>query len=628
MNRNLPSRTGETDVITLLTLLTIQSLLGAFDNLWHHELSEDLRHRPAARAELALHTGREFLYAVIFAGIAWLRWQGGWAWLFVALLGIEIVITLTDFVIEDRTRRLPALERVLHTVLAINFGALIALLAPELAGWAAAPTALVPTSYGIWSVVMTVFSLGVLAWAVLDLTAVVRLGVPDWQRQPLRRGEKAMPKTILITGATGLVGSALTRALVRRGDHVLALSRDPAKARDRFGPLVEVVGSLDAIPADRSIDAIVNLAGAPIVAGWWTEPRRAVLLGSRLAITDAVLALIHRLEHRPAVLINASAIGYYGERGDDELTEADGPQPVFMSALCRAWEERAIRAEALGLRVCRLRIGLVLAREGGAAKPLALASRFGLGTVLGSGRQFVSWIHLADLVRLIAFALDRPDLAGPVNAVAPEPVRQADFARSLARAFGQKARFTVPALALKIGLGALAQLFLGSQRVRPDVTLAAGFLYRFPAIDSAFADLYGAAADVPLKNTRLAVYMNDACPVCRVEMEHYEAMSHAADRPIAFERIGSAAVGLPEFGLSGADLRRRLYLRDRNGGLHSGIDALVAIWAELPRYRWAARLVRNPALHWLSEMVYEGLCVPILARWNGRRSRTAPVVSR
>jgi uncharacterized protein len=619
---------GETDVITLLSLLTLQSLLGAFDNLWHHELSEDLRHRPAARTELALHTGREFLYAVIFAGLAWYRWQGGWAWVFLALLGVEILITLTDFVIEDRTRRLPALERVLHTVLAINFGALMALLAPELAGWAAAPTALAPTSYGIWSVVLTMFSLGVLAWAVLDLTAVVRLGVPGWQRRPLRRGEKAEPKTILVTGATGFVGSALTRALIRRGDHVVALSRDPAKARDRFGPLVEIVGSLDAIPAEQRIDAIVNLAGAPIAAGWWTPSRQAVLLGSRLDVTDALLALIRRREQRPAVLINASAIGYYGERGDEILTETAGPQPIFMSELCRAWEDHATRAAALGVRVCCLRIGLVLGCQGGAAKPLARASRFGLGTVMGGGRHFVSWIHLADLVRLIIFALDRTDLAGPVNAVAPESVRQAEFAQKLAQAFGRKVRLTVPALALRLGLGELAQLFLGSQRVLPEAAEAAGFLFRFPTIGSAFADLYGRAADIPLKNTKLAVYMNEACPVCRVEMGHYEAQSRAAERPIAFERVGTATSGLPEHALSAADLRRRLYLRDRNGGLQSGIDALAALWAELPRYRRAARWLRNPVLHWLGELVYEGFCVPVLARWNGRRGRSVPLVSR
>jgi predicted DCC family thiol-disulfide oxidoreductase YuxK len=299
-----------------------------------------------------------------------------------------------------------------------------------------------------------------------------------------------------------------------------------------------------------------------------------------------------------------------------------------MSELCRAWEERAARAEALGLRVCRLRIGLVLGREGGAAKPLALASRFGLGTVMGSGRQWVSWIHLADLVRLIAFALDRNDLAGPINAVAPEAARQAEFARSLAHAFGRKVRLAVPARALQLGLGELSLLFLGSQRVRPEAALHAGFLYRFPALGPAFADLYGRAADTPLKNTHIAVYMNEACPACRIEMAHYEALSRAADRPVEFERIGTSTAGLPEFGLSATDLRRRLYLRDRNGALHSGIDALAALWAELPRYRRAAAALRSPVLRWLGDLVYEGLCVPILARWNRRRGPKAPLLSR
>jgi uncharacterized protein len=615
-------------VIAILGLLTIQSLFGAFDNLWHHELVEDLRHRPAARGELALHTMREFLYAVIFTGIAWFRWQGGWAWLFIALLGIEIVITLTDFVIEDRTRRLPAFERVLHTVLAINFGAILALLAPELGRWAAAPTALASVGYGVWSIVMTLFGLGVLVWAVCDLAAVIRLGVPVWQRRPLRRGEKPMPKTVLVTGATGFVGSAVTRALLRRGDRVVALTRDPAKARDRFGPLVEIVDSLDVIGTECRIDAIINLAGEPIADGWWSDARKDRLLGSRLAVTDAVLALIRRLERKPEVLINASAIGYYGERGDDILTEASEPQPIFMSVLCRSWEERAVRAEALGLRVCRLRIGLVLGRNGGAARPLALASRFGLGAVMGSGAQFVSWIHLADLVRLTLFALDRTDFTGPLNAVAPEPVRQADFIRRMGRAFGWRVRLQVPARLLRLGLGELSDLFLASQCVHPAAALAAGFIFRFPALDHSLADLYGTAAAVPLKNAQLTVFVNEACPVCRIEMGHYETLSRAAYRPIAFERVGLATTGLPEYGLSATDLRRRLYLRDRDGHLHSGIGAIVRLWAELPRYRRAARLARTPGIHWLLDLFYEGVCVPVLARWNGRDGTAAPLVSR
>ena len=611
----------------LLAMLTIQSLLGAFDNLWHHEISEDLRHRPGARRELALHMAREFLYAVVFAGIGWLRWQGLWAFALIGILAVEIVITLSDFVIEDRTRRLPALERVLHTVLAMNFGAILVVWAPLLAGWAAAPTALEATSYGAWSLVMTVFSLGVFAWAVLDLVAVVRLGVPEWQRHPLRQGSKPAPRTVLVTGATGFIGRAVTRALIQRGDHVIALSRDPARAIDRFGPLVEIVDRLDGIAATRRIDAIVNLAGEPLAGGWWTQARKARFLDSRLAVTDAVLTLIRRLETRPETLINASAIGYYGEGGDTPLTELDGPQPIFLSRLCRLWEERAVSVEVMGVRVCRLRIGLVLGQDGGAAQPLALASRFGLGAVMGGGRQWLSWIHLKDLVRLILFALDRSDVAGPLNAVAPLPVEQAAFMRVLAHQFHRPLVLKAPAWALRLGLGELADLFLLSQRVVPQAALAAGFQFRFPALAGAFADLYGIHHDVPLKNTASSVYVNEACPVCRVEMGHYETLSVAAACPVRFERIGYATDGLDEYGLSADDLRRRLYLRDRSGGLQSGIDAVAGLWAELPRYRWAARLVRMPGLHLLGDLVYEGICVPVLAAWNRPRRLADPEVS-
>ena len=602
----------------VLIMLTIQSLLGAFDNLWHHEITEDLTHKPSARGELTLHTVREFLYAVIFTSVAWVRWEGAWAYGFVGIMAIEIVITLWDFVIEDQTRKLPAFERVLHTVLAINFGAILAVWTPELSHWAAAPTALAPTGYGIWSWIMTLFGLGVFAWGLHDLAAVVRLGVPEWQRHPMQRGENAAPRTVLITGATGFIGRALTRALIARGEHVLALTRDPVKAADRFGPLVEIVERLDLIPADRRIDAIVNLAGEPLAGGLWTGARKRRFLESRLGVTGEVLKLIRRLETKPEALINGSAIGYYGDRGDEALTEANLPRPLFMSDLCRQWEALAEQATGLGVRVCRLRIGLVLGTDGGAVQPLALTTRLGLGTIMGTGKQIVSWIHLGDLVRLVLFALDRTDLAGPINAVAPNPISHGSFMRQLGRTLHRPVLLQVPAFVLRLGLGELSGLFLASQRVLPNVASAAGFSFVHPEIEDAFADLYGQPA-----NTRttgpLSVYMNETCPVCRVEMEHYEGMSSEATCPIAFERVGRIAAGLEAYGLSAIDLRRRLYVRGRDGELHSGVEAFTALWSVLPRYRWAARLIQLPGIHGLAGGIYDGLCVPILAAWNRRR---------
>ncbi len=599
----------------VLIMLTIQGLLGAVDTLWHHEITEGLTRRPGARGELMLHTAREVLYAVVFTGIAWFRWEGGWAYALLAVMAVEIAITLWDFVLEDRTRRLPASERVLHTVLAINVGAILAVWAPDWRLWATAPTALAATGYGLWSWIMALFGVGVFVWAVYDLAAVIRLGVPAWQRRPLRRGDRRTGKTVLVTGATGFIGRALTRALLGRGDHVLALSRDPAKARDLFGPLVEVVDRLDTIPATRRIDAIVNLAGEPLAGGRWTAARKRRFLGSRLGVTDEILALIGRLDRKPEALISGSAIGYYGDRGDEVLTETSGPRAIFMSDLCRRWEGRAEQAADLGVRVCRLRIGLVLGREGGAVRPLALAARLGAGIVMGNGGQFVSWIHRDDLVRLMLFALDRADVAGPVNAVAPHPVAFGDLMQHLGTALHRPVRLSIPAGLLRLALGEMADLFLASQRVLPAAADAAGFTFAFPTIERAFADLYGP----PTGAAALSVYINDACPVCRVEMEHYEGMRAEARCPVAFERIGHDAAGLPAYGLSAADLRRRLYVRSRDGGMLSGVDAFVALWRVLPRYRWAARMASLPGIHGLASLIYEGLCVPVLAAWNRRR---------
>jgi hypothetical protein len=290
-----------------------------------------------------------------------------------------------------------------------------------------------------------------------------------------------------------------------------------------------------------------------------------------------------------------------------------------MSDLCRQWEEYAEQATGSGVRVCRLRIGLVLGADGGAAQPLALTTRLGLGTIMGSGNQIVSWIHLTDLVSLTLCALDRADLVGPINAVAPNPVSHQASMRQLGSTLRRPVLLKVPAFVLRLGLGELSGLFLTSQRVSPKVAEAAGFEFAFPKIEGAFADLYGRPSDAKTTTGQLSVYVNEACPVCRVEMVHYEAISSEAACPIAFERIGHIASGLDAYGLSAVDLRRRLHVRDRDDQLRSGVEAFVALWSVLPRYRWGARLIQTPGIHGLSAVIYDGLCVPILAAWNRRR---------
>lgn len=607
-------------MIPVLTMLTIQSLLGAFDNLWHHEITEALPGKPGARQELALHAAREFLYGVIFTGIAWFRWQGGWGVVLLAILATEIVITLWDFVVEDRTRKLPRFERILHTVLAINFGAILAVWAPELAAWIAAPTMLAKTGYGIWSWIMTAFGVGVFVWGIRDLAAAVSLGVPAWQRCPIKTGPvSALSLTVLVTGGTGFIGRAVVRKLAGRGDRVVVLSRDPAKARDRFGPLIEIIGSLDEWDSARPLDVIVNLAGELPVGGLWTKKRKQRFLESRLGMTSQIVALIERLNHKPELLISASAIGYYGDRGSEELSEYATAQPVFMSDLCRAWENAAMAAERFGVRVSRLRIGVVLGRDGGAVPPMALTARLGLGAIMGSGDQFVSWIHLADLIDLILFTIDRPDMVGPINAVAPAPLTHQAFMRALGACFGKSVRFRMPAWLLRRTMGGMSDLMLTSQRVIPSAALEARFAFRFQEISAALANLFGAQQAVPAEDD-LCVYMNDACPVCHAEMKHYEDQVRRDDLPITFERVGQAVGGLPDYGLSGADLRRRLFVMNRAGELKSGVDAFIALWSELPRYRWAARVVQHPVLRPIAALIYDGICVPVLARWNARRA--------
>ena len=235
----------------VFSLLAVQIVLGVFDNLWHHEITERLPSRRSARGELALHAVRELLYGAIFLGLAWYAWHGAWAAVLGLALVVELVVTIADFLVEDRTRRLPPLERALHTVLAVNAGALLAVLAPVLGGWLGEPTALEPVHHGAWSWLLSAAALGVTAWGVRNVLAVARLAGPaPWQRDPLERGHRDAPRTVLVTGATGFVGGHLVRALVGAGDRVVVLSRERARAEPRQCVLV-VLGPAQATPGGQ-----------------------------------------------------------------------------------------------------------------------------------------------------------------------------------------------------------------------------------------------------------------------------------------------------------------------------------------------------------------------------------------
>ena len=487
---------------TALILLCVQAVLGAIDNLWHHELQARLPQKRSARTELALHTAREFFYAFLFIALAWFQWHGAWMWLIVAVIAIEIVITLTDFVVEDMTRRLPKAERVLHTILAINVGAIVALMIPTFAFWYEWPSDIVRFSWGNWSWALTVFGVGVGIWAIRDLIAVVLLTrPPEWQRRPLDVGASDKHQPVIVTGATGFIGSHLTRHLVASGHEVIVLTRNADKAYDRFGPAVRIVTDLGEIAADERIDAIVNLAGAPILGLPWTRKRRARLLASRIGVTQAIADLVRRLEHRPDVVISASAIGYYGVHGNEPLDESAAPQPRFQSELCKRWEAAAREIGDGAVRVVRLRIGLVFGPDGGAFPSLARPIAGGLGAILGTGRQIVSWIHVDDLVRLIDFVRRTPSAHGAINATAPGALSHEALSLAIAEHTGKRIHLRVPAKVLRLALGEMAELLVDGQRVVPAKATRLGFRWHYPDLTQALDSLQSKSEHQPSRRS-------------------------------------------------------------------------------------------------------------------------------
>ncbi len=293
---------------------------------------------------------------------------------------------------------------------------------------------------------------------------------------------------ILISGGTGFIGQRLCKHWIR--DHSLTiLSRQSGtEVKKKCGSDVTPIQSLSEIKQGQKIDVIVNLAGAPIADKRWTKQRKRQLMSSRLDTTRALVDLIHRLEYKPKVFISGSAVGYYGDQGKRNVNESTPPHPEFSHHLCQDWENAALQAKD-ATRVCLLRTGLVIGQHGGFLDKMKMPFKYGLGSVLGSGNQYMPWIHLDDMIAIIQFLMDHPDIHGPVNASAPNPVTNIVFSEALANAFGRKVRLKTPAFVLKLALGELSGLLLTGQNARPTKLLEAGYTFRFSELDAALRDV-------------------------------------------------------------------------------------------------------------------------------------------
>lgn len=307
------------------------------------------------------------------------------------------------------------------------------------------------------------------------------------------------PLRILVTGATGFLGRALLLRLARDGHHLSALVRDPRRAREALGTAVALVrtgepAALAAAVADA--DAVINLAGEPIVDRRWTAARKRALRDSRVGVTEALATAAAARATPLPVLISGSAVGIYGDRGDDVLDERAPAGTGFAATLCADWETAAARVPAH--RTVLLRTGIVLGPEGGLVARLATPARLRLAGRLGHGRQWMSWIHVTDLVELIAAALTDERWRGPVNAVAPAPARQAELTRALATALGGGASLPAPAPMLRAVLGERACMLLDGQRCTPSAAQALGFRFAYPTVDAAIAALGAGASTVSI----------------------------------------------------------------------------------------------------------------------------------
>lgn len=295
----------------------------------------------------------------------------------------------------------------------------------------------------------------------------------------------------LVTGATGFIGRGLVASLA----HPVVLSRGPERARRELGAVDSHPWDPAAEPPPaevfEGVEAVFHLAGDPIAEGRWNDAKKRRLRESRVLGTRHLIETLGTIKKRPGVLVAASAVGYYGDRGDETLDERTAPGKGFLADLCVDWEAEAMKATGLGMRVVMVRIGMVLGASGGALAKMLLPFKIGAGGRLGSGRQWMGWIHVDDLVGLFLFAAGTKGVSGPINGVAPVPVTNAEFTRTLGSVLRRPAAFPAPASMLRLALGEFADVLLSSQRVLPAAAEMAGYTFRHPRLEGALREILG-----------------------------------------------------------------------------------------------------------------------------------------
>jgi uncharacterized protein (TIGR01777 family) len=292
---------------------------------------------------------------------------------------------------------------------------------------------------------------------------------------------------VLVTGGTGFIGQALCPRLAAAGHQVVVLTRQPNPRLPQG--VASSVNRLDDVDAGN-VDAVLNLAGEPIGDARWTEARRKLLLESRVGTTSRLVQWMRGAKRPPHVLVSGSAVGYYGEQGDRVITEDTQPAPGFTHDLCAAWEREADKASEFGVRVCLMRTGVVLDREGGALAKMLPAFRMGAGGRLGSGRHFFPWIHREDMASICQWLLENPRAQGAYNCSAPNPVTNAEFTKALGRAIGRPTVLPMPEAALKLLFGDMSELLLVSDRMVPKRLLDEGFEFLYPDLDRALVAIF------------------------------------------------------------------------------------------------------------------------------------------